>query len=422
MIDGRRGSKIWWSAVALAAAGTSAMGGPPAPALTAEAATAMVQELLPEVERLRGLGFEKPIPVEVVDEAAARRYMMRRIEDFGQVEPLRVMGRAYELLQLVPPGTDLLDEMLGVMEKQAGGFYDPTRRTYYLLDRVPPAAAPIFTVHELTHALEDQHFGLDARMRLVLDDEDRLVALGAVQEGSATLLMTIYAMQATAAGKLDPQAMQKAAQAEAANQAEIGDLPQVLARQLVGPYVLGMNFLSRGNLMAIAGGFPVESVNRTYRDVPASSEQILHPEKYWDPSRRDGPRRVDLHDAGGLLGAGWEASGHGTLGELSLGPLVGAGSPFDAGDAKALTPAAWTNAAASGWDGDRWELWTRGESALVLWSTVWDSPEDAREFAEALAGRTGMAWEQRGDRVALVAGEAADKTQVLLDRMLSPPG
>jgi hypothetical protein len=78
----------------------------------------------------------------------------------------------------------------------------------------------------------------------------------------------------------------------------------------------------------------------------------------------------------------------------------------------------WTNEAAAGWDGDRWELWRRKDSTLVLLSTVWDSPRDAREFADALDGGAGFESRIRDDRVAIVTGDAGDHADALLDLLL----
>ncbi len=386
--------------------------------LTVETARGIVGELTPEVERLRGLTFKKPVPVEVLGPEEARRHMMQRIEAFGQAEQMQWTGRAYALLHLLPEGYDLLEEMLGAVQEQAGGFYDPAQGTYYLMDRVPPAAAPIFTVHELTHALEDQHFDLDARLSEVLESEDGLLARSAVHEGSATLLMTVYTITAMLEGKLDRQGLEDLAAVQAESAQELARLPPVLLRQLLGPYLLGMSFLARGQRLDRDPGFPIASVNRAFEEGPVSSEQILHPEKFWDAEQRDDPCEVTLAGAGDLLGDSFERKSEGVLGELALGPLVGAGTPLESIQFGRFEGESWTHEAAAGWDGDRWELWVRGSEAIVLWASVWDSPEDARQFAAALPRGQGLAWKRRGDRVAVTAGATGKKARRALARML----
>jgi len=412
---------VFASLLAGPAAGQSRPVATAAPAtLTPEVARELVLELMPEVERLRGLSFKTPVPVEVVGEAAARAYMEERIRAFQREEPLRLLGQAYALLQLLPPGSDPLELILGAMQEQAGGFYDPTAKAYYLLDHVPAAAAPVFTVHELTHALEDQHFDLDARLRQVLDSEDASFARGAVHEGSATLVMSLHMSAAIASGRIDPAELRALGEAQARSTRALAELPPVLVRQLLGPYVLGASFLASAELQR--EHFPVQAVNRAYADGPVSSEQILHPEKFWDADRRDLPQPVELNDAGALLGRGFRLRAHGVLGELTLAALVGGAAPTGRLDLGRPDPASWTDEAAAGWDGDRWELWTRRSAAVVLLSTVWDSPEDAAQFAEALPRDAALARERAAERVAIVAGDARSKHRRVLARMLGADG
>ena len=134
----------------------------------------------------------------------------------------------------------------------------------------------------------------------------------------------------------------------------------------------------------ISAGFPEADVNVVSRKGPQSSEQILHPEKFWDPDQRDEPTTVEPFDAKSVVGKKWKRVGSGTLGELVIGVMVDVPSPSGLGAMSMPDGADWTNEAATGWDGDRWELWRRKDSILVLLSTVWDSPQDAEEFANAL--------------------------------------
>ena len=95
--------------------------------MTDELARRVVGEISPEVERLRGLTFKETVEVSVIDDAAARQHVMDRLRQFEYVQRLAVAEEAYALLGLLPPGTDLLKSLLGVLEEQAGGFYDPPR-------------------------------------------------------------------------------------------------------------------------------------------------------------------------------------------------------------------------------------------------------------------------------------------------------
>ncbi|HKQ62043.1 MAG TPA: hypothetical protein VJS92_12195, partial [Candidatus Polarisedimenticolaceae bacterium] len=263
-------------------------------------AHAMTTRVESEVARLRGLEFRRPVPVHVVDDAAAREQLMHRLRSLEPLEQIDYTARAYALLGLVPRGSDLLASVLDVLREQAGGFYDPESGAYFLLEDVPPTTAELITAHELTHALEDQHYDLDRSLREVIDDDDRAFALDALHEGSATLLMAAYAAGALARGQLRAEALAALDDPEVFPQDALRAMPVVLQRQILGPYLLGATFL-RG----AEPGYPRARVEQAYHARPQSSEQILHPEKYWDPARRDEPRAVELPSPEALLGAGW---------------------------------------------------------------------------------------------------------------------
>jgi hypothetical protein len=382
--------------------------------------TRFVADVVPEVEELRGLEFKRPVPVSFIDDDRARAHVLERLEGFQRLDQLQEVTRAYELLGLLPPGTDMLEIYLEAMREQAGGFYDPASGSFYLLDDMPPELGPMIAAHELTHALEDQHFDLDGRLREVMHDDDRLLARAAVHEGSAVLLMTVYLTRGAMSGEIDGARMMAFAQAEVEKTESLATMPAVLLRQMLAPYTLGASFMARGETLAmVTTGFPVADANTVYERPPLSSEQILHPEKYWDADLLDSPCVVSFEGAGGLLGRRWRKIQEGVLGELTIGLMVGAPTPADFQDVALYDAGVWTNDEAAGWDGDRWELWARGDAAVVLLSTVWDSPKDAEEFAAALQPDAGMLWERKGERVAILAGDAGAKASAILRRLLA---
>jgi hypothetical protein len=397
----------------LAASAVRAEGPQKARTLTDVDARKAVAAVVAEVETIRGLRFRKPVPVESIDDARARTMMAARLRKFVGEEKLRADTTAWSLLGLVPPGTDLLKSVLDALAEQAGGFYDPEAKKFFLLDDMPLALAPALAAHELTHALEDQYYDLDKRLNATLDDDDATFAKSAVHEGSALIVMSIHLGAAIASGAAKAEDLQEFSRSEAAKAETLRSLPQALQRQLIGPYLLGMNFLLAASLEDPAGGFPREAVERAYRSGPASSEQLLHPEKFWDPAKRDRPKKVSLEGAGAMLGEGWKKAGEGVLGELLLALLAGSAELDPVDPAAARDMSLWTNAAAEGWGGDRWELWRKGGEATVLLSTVWDSERDAEQFAKALTPREGFAWRQSGSQVAVVAGTPAEAKAVL---------
>ena len=197
--------------------------------------------------------------------------------------------------------------------------------------------------------------------------------------------------------------------------------PAALQRALLAPYLLGQMFLIRGDLGKLLSGPDIADIDRAFRTPPESFEQILHPEKYWDDAHHDSPRPVSLPELAPVLGEGWSVAGAGTLGELDLATLTGSGA-IAPDSLQAMSASSWTNDAAAGWGGDRWTLLSKGERSVTVLATVWDTEEDAAEFAAALAKATTLS--RRRDAVVLVSGDAGDRADALAKAVLdslAPP-
>jgi hypothetical protein len=389
-----------------------------ATALSKEDAAALAAEVSPIVEDIRGAKFAHPVPVEIVDDQAARAHFKRRLEEHWPEQDRRAEETVDAQLGLIPPKTDLQEEVFDVLEEQAGGYYDPDRDTFFVLGDMPRAAAPIIVAHELTHALDDQRYGIDRLLAEAQDDDDRSGALEAVVEGSCTVVMTVFIHRQIVAGKLDPKSLLAFQESEVGKAERLKASPLFVQRSLIAPYILGMAFLLRGELIRIqTGGITPSDLDHAFTDPPRSTEQILHPEKYWDPAKRDLPRGVALPDLAADLGPGWARKGEGNLGELTLGLLTG----VDPGDATSPDRALerWTNAASSGWGGDRWNLYRNGEKAVTVLATSWDTEKDAREFEAGLTLPPGTTVRRKGETVVVIAGDAGDRAKKLADRAVA---
>jgi len=89
----------------------------PAPkAVDRAAADAAIESVLPQVSGIRGLEFKRKVPVEVIDVARARKYARARFEATTPATKITADQKAFELLGLIPPGVDVLDTLLDVLE------------------------------------------------------------------------------------------------------------------------------------------------------------------------------------------------------------------------------------------------------------------------------------------------------------------
>jgi hypothetical protein len=376
--------------------------------------TALEQSLQPTVEDLRGLRFLRPIPVAVVGDSVARAHFIDRLDMSTPPARLQAASAALAQLGLLAPGTDLRQVLLDVLEEQAGGYYDPDTKKFYVLGDMPRASVPIIMVHELTHALDDQHFGIDSMLATIpSDDDDAQTAAGAVVEGSGTLVMTAYVVREMTNGGITAAALAALEESEAGRAEQLRRAPALLRRMLLAPYVLGQSFLLRGHPEAITSGVVAQDVNAAFRAVPRSTEQLLHAEKYWEPARFDPPRALREPDVATILGKDWTREGTGTLGELILGLLAGASDPpLDALDV--TLPERWTTPAVTGWGGDRWWLYSDGRHQCTVLCTVWDDAAAARAFHAALHLPAGCRVERRAAAVTIVAGAPAGRASAIL--------
>jgi hypothetical protein len=379
--------------------------------LTAPDAEALARTVGARVEAIRGLQFKRAVPVRVVSAAEARAHFEARLRKSWSPDKARFEQAAYEDLGLLPRGFDLATEILDTLQDQAAGYYDPETGAFSLLREMPRSAAPLLMAHELTHALDDQHLDIEKRLTAASTDDEASSGLAAVVEGTGTLVMTVYMLQEMQAGRLTREALADFQATEGARSQSLKRIPMALQRALLAPYILGQSFLLRGRLERLRDGVDPRDIARAYEAPPLSTEQVLHPDKYWGTAP-DLPIGVKVPDLTPLLAPGWRRAAFGKLGELTLGILVGATiPPLDTPGA--LQGSGWSNAAASGWGGDQYVHYVNGPERLTVLASVWDSQKDAEEFAAGLSSASGARAFRYDRGVVLVAGGAKDRHEAI---------
>ena len=170
------------------------------------------------------------------------------------------------MLGLLPEGSDLRELAGTIFGEEVAGFYDDEKKQMTLVAGSGEGTEGEITLaHELTHALEDQHFDLGLQGGL----DDHRTARSALIEGTATVAMVDYLVRFLTGGAVGRS--QAIAQLQAADllQSDSG-LPPYLQRSLLFPYAAGARFVD-----AIGTWRPS---NRALRGTgPASTEQVLHP-------------------------------------------------------------------------------------------------------------------------------------------------
>jgi hypothetical protein len=389
--------------VALTLAGfTAALGGQSAArpqAAQDEALYKLADEVTSDVEKLRGWTFKRPVSRARTSTAQARRFLERQVD--ASLPPARrtIVEAFLRTAGLIPETCDLRNSLTSVLEQQVAGYYDPATATLYLVEReggMPAFMQRTILAHELTHALDDQYARIGAA---TIPDpsasEDADVVKGALMEGSATALMFQYLVQQTAAGKVNAVEAAGYFGKEMERAKSLEQAPRYFGA-LFGSYMVGAAFLARGNLQTLftqpdnrAVG---ESFLAAWKTPPRSSEQMLHPAKYWEPGQADEPVMVDEEAVARWLARDGRGIVHrNTLGELLTALLTD--TRAGAAPEKLTSADGWTNAGASGWGGDRFFLlaptgWPGGSTApggvQGVWVTAWDTPPDRDEFVAAI--------------------------------------
>ena len=356
---------------------------------------ATADRVLPRLQELAGLEQRRPIALGVRSRDELRAYVERRLREEFPSERMEGVRATYVALGLLPEELDLEALLLDLYSEQIVGFYDPARDTLYLVDDVPTAQLETVLVHELVHALQDQHADLEALVDPALGG-DRQSAAQAAIEGHATLVMVGYTVDALGA---DPSALAAlpdlAAQLGPALQASsfpvLSGAPRIIRDALLFPYFGGAGFAQELWRRAAAGELPgAGAYPAPFGELmPASTEQVRRPAARFFPVP-DPPTelRFDPPQA-----AGWPVLYENTFGELELSILLSEWLGDGAG------------ALAYGWDGDRYvALRTPGAGVALDIALVWDDSAGADAFADAYeraaAGRPARAVTARRTRLA----------------------
>jgi hypothetical protein len=343
-----------------ATAAPTAAGGPSQRART-------YAEINAQVQAIRGLDEKTPIEPNIVSPAELAAVIRASFDHDYPPDQVAADQSLYRALGLIGADVKLADIFIDLLESQVAGLYDPVAKKLYVVSKeggVGPVEQ-VFYSHEYDHALQDQHFGLQRLQDGLRGQSDTLLAHQALVEGDAYVLMTYWLQQ-----NLDASELQQviAASSDPTALAALQKIPPIVQAQILFAATQGTQFVLG---QQIAGGWP--AINADFADPPATTEQVLHPEKY---QAHEPALTVDLPaDLARRMGAGWSVGLEDTLGEHQMGIWLG-GAPD----------------AAAGWGGDRVTVLQGPAHAWALaWRTAWDSAADAAAFETAAAAAVARA-------------------------------
>lgn len=381
---------------------------------------AVLDDLEARVIGLRGLAPQGPVERNFVDAEAVRSIILDDFERPETKQELARLERLYRLLGLIEPEASLAATYSGLVTEQVLGLYDTEAGEIFVIAEGRfDALERISYAHEYVHYLQDEAFDLQRLSDSARDDPDRQLALSALVEGGATLVQQQYALLTTSRAEL----VELAAQLSALETGSAETAPFAVQSALEFPYVAGFKFVTA---LYQAGGSA--RIDEAFAAPPATTEQVLHPEKYLT---REDAIEVAVPDLPATLD-GWAVIDQFSLGEFLLGTWLQAlGAPRVAAEQ-----------AAAGWGGDTTVVLEQLDGAVALATLIeWDSPASEGEEFASLATRTlnaspafeatagnGTIWagatgfiglaQAEDGAVVLVAGPAREVVDVLLDALL----
>ena len=347
-----------------------------------EAMLAAAATIEDQVQEIRGLTATEDFERELISEAALEETVKEEFFADYSDEEAEQDSLVLSTLGLLPQDFDLKQFYTDLYSEQIAGYYDDEIKTMFVVEGVGFGGAEKTTyAHEYTHVLQDQVYGFDDTLDMSEEacraDSEKCAAIQALVEGDAvTTELLWFQNYATRQDYNDLMEVYENYESPVLDSA-----PPYMESDLYFPYDAGQAFVES---FTADGGY--DRLAEVYANLPVSTEQILHPERYPD----DIPIPVNLPDLSDVLGDGWELYDQNVMGEwytyLILNQAYKSSWQLSDSDARA---------AAEGWGGDAYVIYLNEDTDQVVFilDAVWDTTADADEFSAAFKTYAGYRWD-----------------------------
>ena len=324
------------------------------------------EALLKETSEIRELSILRAVKSGAQSRSEIERVIIKNLDADTTPAEMYAAESLLKAFGLAPPDFAYRSFLIKLLSEQVAGYYDPKAKQFYLADWIELDGQKPVMAHELTHALQDQHFNLRRFDKWPRGDSDAELAARALIEGDATLAMTLY----LAKHPLIALSFMRSADATQTEQFE--KAPRAVRESLLFPYMAGSEWASE---LYERGGWSM--VSQAFSKLPQSTEQIMHPEKYF---AYEPPVKLTLSNFTRALGPGWKRIDNDVSGEWGYYLVLD----------EYLKDPKLSKKAAAGWGGDRFAIYEgpRKSGMFLAQVTVWDTVADAQEFFEAYSQRS----------------------------------
>jgi len=324
--------------------------------------------VLKETSELRELSILKAVKSGAQSRAEIERMIVRNLDSDTTPAEMHAAETVLRAFGLAPQEFAYRSFLIKLLTEQVAGYYDPKAQQFYLADWIDLEGQKPVMAHELTHALQDQHFNLKRFEKWPKGDSDAELAAHALIEGDATLAMTLY----MAKNPMVALAFLRSLGSQEIATEQFKQAPRALRESLLFPYEEGSEWATQ---VYKRGGWKM--VSEAFTKLPQSSEQILHAEKYFS---YEAPQKVTLPEFKSFLGPTWKRIDYDVNGEWGYYLVLD----------EFLNNASESRQAAAGWGGDRFALYETGKPGEIFIAQLaaWDTASDAKEFFDAYVQRT----------------------------------
>jgi hypothetical protein len=317
-----------------------------------------VQQTLAELSAITGFPIKHPVAFESITRDQINRYLQDRIKEVTKPAELRAEELTLKKFGFVPQNFDLRKNTIDLLTEQAAAFYDFHRKKLFISDWAQTSMRDVALIHELAHALADQSFSLEKFTKKVEQDSEKSLARQAVVEGQAMWLTD--AVIARRDGRSKTRLEDDSNEAEPSGKFPVFDTaPLYIRENLIFPYSAGERFQD-----AVSEKRQQAALSDVFRDPPVSSQQVMHPDKYFS------------HKAPVLPGLpkdpkGFKRFAEGVLGELDHSVLLRQYTTPD--DAQDIAPQL---------SGSQYRLLERKKDKRValVYASLWSDQPAAQRF------------------------------------------
>ncbi|HWR37142.1 MAG TPA: hypothetical protein VN622_14865 [Clostridia bacterium] len=282
-----------------------------------------VDEILAFASKDSGLPIKHKVKRQLATREEVVKYLEERLKDDEDAERMERSATTLKKFGLLPRDFNLRPFLLDLLKEQVAGFYDTKTKTVYMLDWVEPEAQKAVLAHELTHALQDQNFGLEkwasGSSKAKNDaesaerDEQRSARQGVI-EGQAMVVLLDYTLAPVGKSVADsPQLIEamKAGMLAGGATPLYSQAPLFLKEALTFPYTYGLDFVrevltKRGRDVAFTG---------VLKDPPNSTRQVMQPNTYL---ARESVPQLAVPDFDKLIAGGYERFDFGSIGQFDV--------------------------------------------------------------------------------------------------------